>query len=545
MLGRRPGFFGNFQEWLGIMGWLLSFPFRALDAIGRATWSFFGQWFRSHPLPGYLLGLPIRTLGLLAILLWTFLRRWCSSRPLPALLRGLPIVLVSLAVFCLGSATQVSRSDLLERYRRSAAKAADRGNTAAAALWLEKASLLRPDDLECQFRLAVAADRDGRPDRSRAILRRIAPADAKGYPRAHFWLAKEMLQRRASLTAKEEEALEHHLEHALEDPANRPEAYAMLGQFYLRRGDLDRAIAQLERSAAESPVMLVTLAQMYKLQQRTQQALSAARKGRDFFREKVTRNPEAAAPRIQWALAEQVLGNYAEAVRILEEGLQYSDQKQALVAAYLRWYDALLENESGNLAKRLALLDRALVHGPEDPRLLGLLAKLATRDWDRPEEAYSALRSILAFGGAPITIHLILGSQALKRGEFENGLMHLELAGGRNAHIPRVLNNLARRLAHEEDGDLEHALQLVRAANELSDEPEIYEAAGTILARMGRYREAVAALETALRTLPERRDLHAQLAEWYDQLGDRTLAQEHRRLAAPPAGDDTTNSHGR
>jgi Flp pilus assembly protein TadD len=112
------------------------------------------------------------------------------------------------------------------------------------------------------------------------------------------------------------------------------------------------------------------------------------------------------------------------------------------------------------------------------------------------------------------------------------------LAQDRNLETPILLNNLAWMLAHQTDPDLPQALQLAEAARRLSDRPEIADTIGTILARMGRTREAVRELEVALRGLPEHAEINSKLADLYEKLGDQALAEIHRKLAADKTSSD-------
>ena len=172
-----------------------------------------------------------------------------------------------------------------------------------------------------------------------------------------------------------------------------------------------------------------------------------------------------------------------------------------------------------------------------------MLDKLAMGTDESAVGAAELLKKILAPGAAPAVIHLVLGTRALRQGDLETAVMHLEQAQQRNARIPEVMNNLAWGLSQKAEPDLERALQLANAAQKLSTppHPETYDTVGTILAKLGRPREAVTQLETALRVLPPRADIHRKLGDLYEQLGDAGLASEHRRLAeqiqSPPAQD--------
>ena len=281
------------------------------------------------------------------------------------------------------------------------------------------------------------------------------------------------------------------------------------------------------------PELRLTLAVLHAAQKDTAASRTEASRARDFFREKVENVAEAPLEyRVLWARCELLLGNHAEAVRILRPGLDSKEPKpfrEALVFVYLAWYDAVPEAEDG---KRLDLLNVALAYGPNHPRVLTLLAELSSREWDRAGDARAALQKALTQGTAPATVHCILGTRALQKGDVEQAKLHLELAYQSNPQLPIVLNNLACMIVRAEKPDLPRALQLAEAARRLSNNPEITDTIGSILARMGKRREAVTELEVALRAFPNRTRLHTQLAELYEQLGDAELAKLHRGLAA-------------
>jgi len=54
-----------------------------------------------------------------------------------------------------------------------------------------------------------------------------------------------------------------------------------------------------------------------------------------------------------------------------------------------------------------------------------------------------------------------------------------------------------------------------------------------ILARLGRWRDALPDLEAALADSPDDVELHQSLASAYESLGDLDMAARHRRAAVP------------
>ena len=51
---------------------------------------------------------------------------------------------------------------------------------------------------------------------------------------------------------------------------------------------------------------------------------------------------------------------------------------------------------------------------------------------------------------------------------------------------------------------------------------------------MQRWKKALPDLEAALRAKPDDNDLHRELAETYENLGEPDMASEHRRQAGSP-----------
>jgi predicted Zn-dependent protease len=126
-----------------------------------------------------------------------------------------------------------------------------------------------------------------------------------------------------------------------------------------------------------------------------------------------------------------------------------------------------------------------------------------------------------------------VGTAEVFRGNAEQGIRHLELAFAGLPEMPAVANNLAWALAHAEQPDLVRAEQLADAA--IRAEPrnaEFRETRGIILAKLGKTKQAITDLESALSVFPKRQRIHQELAQLYQQLGDAELAAYHQALAA-------------
>jgi Flp pilus assembly protein TadD len=95
-----------------------------------------------------------------------------------------------------------------------------------------------------------------------------------------------------------------------------------------------------------------------------------------------------------------------------------------------------------------------------------------------------------------------------------------------------ALNDLAWLLAHHEPIDLERALALVDKAIEIEPRNVHFrDTRGHVLAKLNRWQDAVVELEQAVNGLPGNRGTHAVLAQTYDNLGNKELADAHRSLS--------------
>ena len=109
--------------------------------------------------------------------------------------------------------------------------------------------------------------------------------------------------------------------------------------------------------------------------------------------------------------------------------------------------------------------------------------------------------------------------------------VHWERANQLDPNSPSIANNLAVVLAGSNSPDLAQALRLVNMAiDRLPNEASYRDTRGTILAKMGKWNEALPDLEAALFKNGRSRQLHKLLADTYEHLGMAAMAAEHRRF---------------
>ncbi len=305
-------------------------------------------------------------------------------------------------------------------------------------------------------------------------------------------------------------------------------AWSSGGVVLWSQGDPAQALPYLEQTAAEAPEWNLPVAVLHRMRRDPLAARRAAERAARHYEQAVKAQTRQWDLRLRWAQSEVLLQDYSKAARILRAGLDSPDPQRfhdALVEVYLDWYAATNADSAKGVSTRLELLNRALEHGPHHPRLLTVFAELSGQQGQQGEMSQRAIREALADGTAPATVHLILGTQALEQGDLERCQMHLELAAQQAPRMPIVLNNLAWVLAHRENPELDRAHALAQRATDLVSRPEFYYTLATILARQGKYLEAIAQFETVLRLASSRTDVYQPLAELYRKLGDFELAE--------------------
>src|SRR5262249_6324726 len=121
---------------------------------------------------------------------------WCRSRDFRYLLQGLPALLAGVGVVLL--AVQIAltpRGELVARYQHEARRALQAGEHSTAQNCSERLTVLRGDEPDVRYGLALVAEAQGQPERARALLASLAPLDRQGYAPPPLWQAKRLLAR--------------------------------------------------------------------------------------------------------------------------------------------------------------------------------------------------------------------------------------------------------------------------------------------------------------------------------------------------------------
>jgi tetratricopeptide (TPR) repeat protein len=245
--------------------------------------------------------------------------------------------------------------------------------------------------------------------------------------------------------------------------------------------------------------------------------------------------------RMQLVEATVFLEQFPEALAIIKQALDiFSDDepttlalRQATAGVYIACYDCRERQGNASPAEQFKLLAAGMNANPNEIQLFQRLMTLLTRRDQTAETAARFLRSMLARGEATALVHLLLGTDAAERGEQDVALQHLEQACRIDPNMQFAANNLAWELAHSDPPELDRALALINVVVERDPNLGYYrDTRGQILAKLGRWDEALIDLEAALPQLPGNLQLRETLVQAYSKLGMPEVAEEHRRIAA-------------
>jgi tetratricopeptide (TPR) repeat protein len=482
---------------------------------------------------------PLWRLGLHA-------RLWWRGRSKRLLLLGLPALLTASGlVIVTGLCLLAPAGELEARYLEAGKDALNRKDYAAARTCYRRLASRGAGRPEVVYGQALTAEALGEAGRAESLMADLAPEDRPededrpGYAPAHLWQARRLL-RTAGSDPQARASAEKHLLHALDgDLAEREAAHGLLGELYLATGRLDRAEPHLARAVKTRPQLRMRLALLHAMRGDRSRAASEANLALTFFRARAMGDLQDHFARVQWADALTFLEQFPEAVAVLEEGWNATREplyRAVLAGAYLTWADAVARDPKAKVGERLRLVERGLTYDPASPALLDRLLAATRTDGAGADEARAVLRNMAATGVAAGTAHFALGLDAWQRGREEEARLHWERAIQLAPQVVSVANNLAWLLAQSKQPDLPRALELSnRAVASAPANPSFRDTRGRILARMGRYKEALPDLDAAVAAAPHDADLHRTLADVYRRLGSPGMADEHERLAGEKA----------
>lgn len=481
----------------------------------------------------------------------SFVVSWFGSRCWPAMFWAFPAIAAAIVVpvLCLeGNRQRCAGSPLALWYTKAGCDAVEAKRFHEADLWFRKLTQWDSHSELATYGLALVAESQGDRERARQLMSEIAPDDKRGYARAHLWLARDLVRSEEIPSATDVDLIEHHLLATVASLPGETDSQETLGRMYLARGQYDKAAEHMAIAARKRPELLLVMARIHGARGEAKARDRVAQQAKDHFASKVESGAANVNDRMMLAASQVILGEYAAAEVMILRGLRQSTDpgyRQLLVQLYISWFDKIKAGPTPDLAKLLALIEKAVRYAPKDPEVVGRLAMLAATSGTEAENAKKTLDDVLAKGVAPAMSHFILGTLASEKKDFAGAVFHLEQAYKLSPEVPAVAGNLAFSLAQLDPPQLERALKLVNeAVSSSKDDPQMRGMRGYVLCRLARYDAAITDLEIALRVTPNNSWIRETLATAYEALGDHELAAAYRRMAATGA-DSSSQAESR
>ena len=129
------------------------------------------------------------------------------------------------------------------------------------------------------------------------------------------------------------------------------------------------------------------------------------------------------------------------------------------------WAEDELKKKPPQLSRCLELLDEAIQYNPNNEKALAILAQIVVlSNGQGSEKAKQILNTAIAETEAPFVVHVIFGSDAAVKGNYEVANRHFQQAALQRKNTIVVLNNLAFVTARLKTPDYEQALALINTA---------------------------------------------------------------------------------
>jgi tetratricopeptide (TPR) repeat protein len=460
---------------------------------------------------------------------------WLINRDWRYLRLGLPAILVCcLGAIPLAMSSSVTKTDLAEMYKQQASDSLRRKENGDAVRWLQRVIQLTPYDEESTFLLGRLMIEQGDYVLGSELIRSLAPADKPGYPDAQFWVAVDLLGKGKVATESSLSALQHHLREARRSPSHAAEASGLLGDLANRTGHPEEAVEYYQEAIQGDRSWTLKLASTFGALGMPEKAKIAAEEAREYFRQVVLADPADTESRIEWSRYALAVGNDVEAENALRAGQKLAPNAaingelsnlyvQRFDQAYLAKKSDLAApqepNEDFDPVEGLQFLEEALRLNPNNENAISRLPAIAQVSKELRGDVKQKFQASLDKQHATAITHLGIGVIESLDGNADEARLHFELASAQGLQSAQLMNNLAWTIAFSETPQFETALQFANQALALMPgRPEILDTRGTILAKMGRYKEAIVDLEQAIPKHPRPERARETLRQCYEAI---------------------------
>ncbi len=387
----------------------------------------------------------------------------------------------------------------------AARQALSEGQPARAAAILRKAESLQPNRAEILFLLGRALRRNGELEAAGSYLDRARQA---GWPEPEVRLQRQLLLTQSGAFAQAGDFLTELLRKGVDDDTAE-EIYEARAKGFYSSFRLPDALLCIEFWLKWRPHARQARVWRADIHERTEHWSDAVQD----YRAILEHDPQDVEARLRLASALLPLNAIRDALEEYEKCLAVRPNDTAAILGRLKCLRRL--GELADVSDRLAaLLSRDLTQ-PQRGEVLCELGELALFDHDY-EQAIDYFTRARQADPTNSHVHHPLSTAYLRLGE----------------------TDLAEAEKRRGEQLVDRTKQLAEITQQILEDPrnpELRYQAGMLFFGQGMKKEGAAWLMTALECDPGHRKSHAELASYYDEIGDAAAAQRHRTMAGNAA----------
>lgn len=382
-----------------------------------------------------------------------------------------------------------------------------------------------------KFYVANQMTRYGNRGSARQIMESLAPTQYTGYPKAHAWLAADLIDRRQKGEEIDVETLKHHLKRGTAGEDTSPVLLLAYSQLLQQENKTAESQEFLKRAARFDPKLLLSAIAVYTQNSQPAQARATA----DLLVERVKdKKGDNAEDNMVLAAQAYVLTNRIDnALEVLQAGIHQLPQSlklaRALSDAFRLKFQASSVRSDNEVQVNLDFLDAAIAIDPTNIAIQGDLSALAQLGIMKSDETIDALRVQIATKGTSFVARLLLAESSFRRGDVASAINDYEVILAELPRMTLALNNLAMLFTKAVPPRLDESLELIDRAIGISPSvSEFHDSRGDILAALKRKADSIASYVLALETSPQRIQTREKLIALYEELSQTEQAQLHR-----------------
>ncbi|QDV26149.1 tetratricopeptide repeat protein [Aureliella helgolandensis] len=386
------------------------------------------------------------------------------------------------------------------------------------------------------FLVANELARQGRLPTAVRMMREIAPAQGKGFPKGHAWLANyEMATWKSDKT--QAEILLNDLSVAESELKNAQQVlvYAkLLNEF----GKPKEALRILRIHVQQYPELNLPYAELAKQlgeQADFRDAVIAGRAAAEKRLQSSDGSVNDVAQLVNLALLD---GKIDDALAIASRGVKSAPDDQNLkriLSEVLRLkYEATSQTSVADAQLNLSYLDAALRADPTNPAVIDSVAEAMAQGQNLSPELKAAVEASLADGQASVITHMLVANNKIRNGDSAAAIPHLELALRQVPNSSTILNNLAFAIIKGQPDRADEAAEMIDKALNAPEASQaqrasMFDTQGQIRQHQQDNLGAIESYEKAISLDKGKIATHERLAEVYRAVGMPDLAEVQMR----------------